>query len=303
MNMRYTQRCFGFSLVELVITIVITGIIFSVIALFLNRPIQAYTELYALSDITNIADLALSRIEKDVRNAVPNSIRVKSSGNLTGVEMANAVEGMRYRAKNPGGANAILSIGSNDTDFNVEGKFQYAAYGANGYRLVIYNTGAYTGNSDSPNAGVNLYSSSTAAGPTPPAGSHIITPSTSIVTLSSGATEDHVNISPAMKFGLASPRQRIYIVDTPISYICNLSNGTLTRYWGYSITDVQPLDNTVSPLNGANSALLAKNVSACTFSYSAGTSTRNGVLGVNLVITRNGKSARLFYQINSNNAS
>ena len=299
MHKRYT----GFSLIELVITIVITGIIFSIIGLFLNKPIQAYTQLYSRSDITNMADLAVSRIEKDVRNAVPNSIRVKTSGSLVAVEMANAIEGMRYRAKNPGGANATLNIGSNDTDFNVEGRFQYAAYGANGYRLVIYNTGAYTGTSDSPNAGINLYSSSTAAGPVPPAGSHVITPSTSTVTLSSGASEDHVNISPAMKFGMASPRQRLYVVDTPISYVCNLTAGTLTRYWGYTITDVQPIDATVSPLNSASSALIAKNVTACSFSYSAGTSARNGVLGVGITITRGGESARLFYQINSNNAS
>ena len=297
------QRYAGFSLVELVITIVITGIIFSIVALFLNRPIQAYTQLYAISDITNMADLAVSRIEKDVRNAVPNSVRVKTSGSLTGVEMVNAVEGMRYRAKNPGGANATLNIGSNDTDFNVQGHFQYAAYGNNGYRLVIYNTGAYTGTADSPNAGVNLYSTSTAAGPIPPAGSHVITPSASVVTLTNGASEDHVNISPAMNFGMASPRQRIYVVDTPITYVCNTTAGTLTRYWGYTITATQPIDATIAPLNGANSALIAKNVSACTFNYSAGTSQRNGVLGVSLVITRNGESARLYYQINSNNAS
>lgn len=299
MKYRYT----GFTLVELVITIVITGIIFSIVGLFLNRPIQAYTQLYSLSDITNMADLALSRIEKDVRNAVPNSIRVKTSGNLVAVEMVNVVEGMRYRAKNPGGSNATLNIGSNDTDFNVEGHFQSAQYGSNNYRLVIYNTGAYTGTSDSPNAGVNVYSTSNAAGPVPPAGSHVITPSTTTVTLSSGASEDHVTMSPAMNFGMASPRQRLYVVDTPISYVCNLSTGTLTRYSGYTITDVQPVDATLSPLNTASSALLAKNVSACSFSYSAGTSQRNGVLGVSIAITRSGESARLFYQINSNNAS
>ncbi len=297
------HRYAGFSLVELVITIVITGIIFSMVGVFLNRPIQAYTQLYSISDITNMADLALSRIERDVRNAVPNSIRVKTSGNLVGVEMVNAIEGMRYRAKNPGGGNATLNIGSNDTDFNVEGHFQYAAYGANGYRLVIYNTGAYTGTSDSPNAGVNVYSTASAPGPTPPAGSRVITPSTTVVTLSSGVNEDHVNMNPAMRFGLASPRQRIYVVDTPISYVCNLTAGTLTRYWGYPIAATQPVNASISPLNTANSALIAKNVSACSFNYSAGTASRNGVLGVNVIITRNGQSARLFYQINSNNAS
>lgn len=297
------HRYAGFSLVELVITIVLTGIIFSIVGIFLNRPIQAYSQLYSLSDITNMADLALSRIEKDVRNAVPNSLRVKTSGNLVGVEMVNAVEGVRYRAKNPGGSNAILSIGSNDSDFDIEGHFQYAQYGANNYRLVIYNTGAYTGTSDSPNAGVNVYSTATAPGPIPPAGSSVITPSTTVATLSNGATEDHVNVNPAMNFGLASPRQRLYVVDTPISYVCNLTAGTLTRYWGYTITPTQPVDATIAPLNGASSALIAKDVSACTFNYSTGTAQLNGVLGVNVIITRNGESARLFYQINSNNAS
>jgi MSHA biogenesis protein MshO len=114
---------------------------------------------------------------------------------------------------------------------------------------------------------------------------------------------DHVNMNPGMKFALASPRQRLYVVDTPISYVCNLTTGTLTRYWGYTITPTQPVDATISPLNGASSALIAKNVSACTFNYSTGTAQRNGVLGVNVIITRNGESARLYYQINSNNSS
>jgi MSHA biogenesis protein MshO len=217
--------------------------------------------------------------------------------------MVNAIEGARYRAKNPGGSNATLKIGSTDTDFDIEGHFQFAVYGVNGYRLVIYNTGAYTGTSDSPNAGVNVYSTATAPGPTPPAGSSIITPSATIVTLSNGATADHVNMNPGMKFGLASPRQRVYVVDTPISYVCNLTAGTLTRYWGYTITPTQPVNATIAPLNSANSALIAKNVSACTFDYSAGTAQRTGVLGVDLIVTRNGESARLYYQISSNNAS
>jgi len=292
----------GFTLIELVITITLTGIIFLAVSVFLNRPIKAYTDLYRRGDLTTIADLAAIRMERDIRRAVPNSLRVKQSGNLIGVEFVNAVEGMRYRQGNPGGNNAILKFTSTDTDFNVLNNFQFASLGNQNYRVVIYNTGNYSLNSDNPTPGQNLYSPSASPGPLPPASTHVITtPSTSVV-LSNGSTEAHVNLSPGFQFAFESPRQRVFFVDTPISYVCNLNNGTLTRYWGYSITQVQPIDGSVSPLSGAQSALLANDVSACSFSYSAGSATRNGLLSVNLKITRSGESANLFYQINVSNA-
>jgi len=300
----------GFTLVEMVITIVLITIIFAVVGTFLNRPIQAYAQTYQLADIADMADMAIIRLERDVRNGVPNSLRTKISGNFVAVEMVNAIEGQRYRVGSGGGGlncpNHCLNIGSADGAFDVEGKFAYASYGsASNYRLVIYNTGAFTGTSDSPNAGVNVYSNTTAPGPVPPSGSAVITPSGSNVNLISASAEDQVSLSPLMNFGLASPRQRLYVVDTPITYLCNLTAGTLTRYWGYAIQSTQPIDPTVAPLNsgGTSSALIAKNVSACTFNYNVGSTQQNGILGIDLVLTRGGESVRVYYQVNSNNSS
>jgi len=301
------KKQMAFTLVEAVITIVITGIIFAVVSVFLNRPIQAYTKTYARSDMATIADNAITRMERDTRNAVANSIRVKTSGNFSAFEMANALEGMRYRLKKatpPSNNTTYLTFTGPDSDFNVlEAAFQNASLGTNGYRLVIYNTGQYTGTSDSPNAGVNLYSPSTAPGPVPPAGTHVITPSATSVTFSVPSGEAHVHLNPGMQFALQSPRQRIYVVDTPVTYLCDTTAGvgTLTRYWGYPIGQIQPINPGIAPLSTAQSAILAKNVSACSFSYSSGTSSRSGIISMSITITRGGESVKVFHQVSVSN--
>ena len=74
---RKTQR--GFTLVEMIVVIVITGIIAGVVAIFLRAPVQGYVDSARRAEMTDIADTALRRIGRDLRTAVPNSVRVPCS--------------------------------------------------------------------------------------------------------------------------------------------------------------------------------------------------------------------------------
>lgn len=74
-----TGRSRGFTLVELVMVIVITGIIAASIAVFFVPAINAYFDTRRRAEMTDSADTALRRMARDVRRAVPNSIRIPSS--------------------------------------------------------------------------------------------------------------------------------------------------------------------------------------------------------------------------------
>src|ERR1039457_5271215 len=74
MMMRRTHE--GFTLVEMIMVIVITGIIGGMVAVFLKAPIQQYMDVARRADMTDIADTALRRIGRDLRLALPNSVRV-----------------------------------------------------------------------------------------------------------------------------------------------------------------------------------------------------------------------------------
>jgi MSHA biogenesis protein MshO len=78
--------------------------------------------------------------------------------------------------------------------------------------------------------------------------------------------------------GFAAP-YRVFAVDQPVSYRCDLSAGTLTRYQNYGFVATQP----DPPSSGSNS-VLATGVSACRFSYDAAVVASRAAL-VNLALT------------------
>lgn len=312
----------GFTLVELIVTMVLMGILFGVISNIVLVPIQGYVQASLHANLVDQAESALRRIERDLARAVPNSIRVKNGGGNGAVEMLNVVEGARYRSQPPGTINTTildLSVGQVYTDFNILGNFQYAKTSPTGidygYRLVIYNTGAYGATMDNPIAGANVWSTSLAPNlgfpeQNPPAGTSVITlpapapasPATKVLLTSPGGAEDHINITPGFQFAFDSPQKRIYVVDGPISYVWDPVAQTITRYAGYTIQGVQPNNGGAAPLSTAASiGLLTQNVTNCVFNYIPGTAQRNSVLIISLTISKNGASVTLLHEVTASN--
>ncbi|MES2772189.1 MAG: hypothetical protein V4623_09530, partial [Pseudomonadota bacterium] len=100
-------------------------------------------------------------------------------------------------------------------------------------------------------------------------------------------------------------QQRFLLVPAsgPVTFACSnlgLSNGNgsgvLRRYTNYGFNSTQnPLPNVA---DGAANSLLADNISACQFSYSAA---NNGLLSLILTLTQSGESLTLTHQIHVDN--
>jgi MSHA biogenesis protein MshO len=84
----------GFTLVELVMVIMITGIIAATFTMFFKPAIDSYVDTRRRADLTDLADTALRRMSQDIRRAVPNSIRSVSA---TCFQLVPAIAGGRYR--------------------------------------------------------------------------------------------------------------------------------------------------------------------------------------------------------------
>ena len=66
----------GFTLLELVLVIIITGVMAAAIAVFFKPAVDAYFDTRRRAELSDAADTALRRIGREVRRAVPNSIRI-----------------------------------------------------------------------------------------------------------------------------------------------------------------------------------------------------------------------------------
>ncbi len=105
----------GFTLIEAVLVIVVTGALFATVAHFIVPPVQAHLATTARAQLVDQADLALRRIGRDLRIALPNSARVSTGG--LALELIPTTGGARYMAE---GANRLV-FGTPATSFDLVG--------------------------------------------------------------------------------------------------------------------------------------------------------------------------------------
>ena len=103
------RRPRGFTLVEMVIVIVITGIIGAMVAVFIRVPVQGYIDTTARAALADTADTAARRLTRDVRLALPNSVRVSANGQY--LELLLTRTGGRYLSdSDPPGLGEVLGF-------------------------------------------------------------------------------------------------------------------------------------------------------------------------------------------------
>jgi len=259
----------GFTLIEMVIVIVLTGILAGIMAAFISGPILGFAQTSRRAELVDAAELALRRMARDVRRSLPNSIRIDGTGSF--IEMLNVVDAARYRDDPPpGNAGAILDFATPDAEFDVLGNLQNSALiNATPHQLVIYNL-TPTGPANNAYLGDNRAPIAT-------------------------TTPTHIQLAAATLFPLASPRQRFYVIDEPVTYGCSVGAGELRRYSGYGIAAAQPGAAALSV--APNQALMTEHVAACNFTYQPGTSQRAGLVTLRLVLSDTGESITLLHQV------
>jgi len=84
----------GFTLIELIVVMVVTGIIAASIVVFFRPAFNSYVAVGRRAGLTELADTALRKMSRDIHLAVPNSIR---SPNSQCFELVPTSTGGRYR--------------------------------------------------------------------------------------------------------------------------------------------------------------------------------------------------------------
>ena len=278
------RRTGAFTLIEMVVAISIAAIVFAA-ALFFAYPLVQATDVVVRAELTDMADNALQRIAREVRLALPNSVRVKTLGGVSYLEFIPLRTGGRYRAENSGlcsGAGSdALSFDAADDCFKSLGaipNFAEVVGNGTGDFLVLNNFGNGF-------SGQNVYEAS-------PANVQAI----------DTVTSNTVKLSSAKTFQRKlhdSPGRRFYIATPPVSFRCDPVGGTLTRHTGYTLQSSQP-DSTLPA-----GASLATFVTACSFDYSEGVAPHVGLLTLRITLTKavstGSESVSLYNAIHVNN--
>jgi len=262
----------GFTLIELIIAIAISAIVLVFAAMFIGAPIDAYEAHSRRAGLVADAAGAWPRMEADLRNALPNSLRAHRNviaSNFVVIEMLKVLDVGRYK---------VLPA---TPSFDTAGVY-FGGVAPN--YLSIGNLGT---------PGADAYS---LAGSISPAGS--------IIAMSPGAVagETHIAVNPAPLFAADSPKQRIYFVEGPVTYLCDESLGTLSRYAKYPVK----LDPTTYDTAGKFSLalvpgeLITQGLTSCIFEVSApGSATQGQTAAVRLTTIRNGDSVTLAHSVHA----
>jgi MSHA biogenesis protein MshO len=259
----------GFTLIELIVVIIIVGIIAFVGTDMITKPVRGYVDLARRTRLVDQAEMAMRRMQRDIRHALPNSIRIAGGG--THLELLHTTEGGRYRGYQDSGVGDILDFSIQDTSFDVLGNLVNPPVAND--KLVVYNISA-TG------ASGNAYAAS----------------ADNMAGVAS-ATANSINLQPpGFQFTHRSPYQRFFVVDEPVTYACE--GGQLNRYAGYAITEPQgaPPAGTPDLVTGG------VEVGGCDFRYNPGASHRAGLVTLELSLTESDETITLLHQVHVVNA-
>lgn len=258
----------GFTLIEMIMVIVILGVVGAMVAVFMRSPIDAYVDTARRAALADVADTTVRRMARDIRKALPNSLRTPTS---QCVEFIPTRTGGRYRAAPDNSGNGdILNFAATDSSFDFFGA--NAAAGDQqivaGDLVAVYNLGI---------TGADAYAGDNTA---------------AVTSVATGALagETKINIS-AKRFPLASPGNRFHVIpgdEKVVSYLC--SGGNLYRNARASYGASCP----------AGGNLLATGVT-CNFVYNGSDLQRNGMVQILLEISNQGETVSLYHQVNVNN--
>lgn len=288
------RRAGGFTLVELIMVIVITGILAGMATVFLKAPIQQYMDVSRRAELTDIADSALYRLTSDISTAVPNSVRVAGCGAATPCleflpTKGDGNGGGRYRALSDpaSAASDILDFTIADGSFDIIGASMVFAATPNPDYIVLGSTQSNGAPAYDVSASGVLRQYTGTAG-----------------------TKSNISITATQFPSFAQlASQRFDVVDgtqQAVTFSCEGTLGTLDangdgqakllKHWKYGF---KPTQATPASLVGS-SAILADKISACAIDYSP-TNQRMGLLGVRLTLTSKNESVSLYHEIHVNN--
>lgn len=249
----------GFTLIELVTVLVLLGVLSVGISGFIGVTTQIYVDVTTRDELISSARFSIERLNRELRGALPNSIRTLSSGNSQCVEFTPAKLSAVYTQL------AVAPDPASD-QINIVRFFDTSLY-SDSLDVIVY-----------PLTPDDVYNSSDRRA--------------SIDNLNQVAGNEWVlTLSASKQFPQNSPTSRVYFIESPVAYCVTTDsaglNGSLTRHQGYSSYSA----NLPSPFSDGVLMAASLNTAGSTpFQFADSTRQRNAIVLVNFTFEENFES-------------
>ena len=258
----------GFTLLELIVVIVLLGIISVGTTGFIVSAVKGYTDLARRDGIAATSRVALDRMVRELRNALPNSPRTKQDASGSCLEYVPILDATSY---------VSIPLISAASSFSIIPFTEAPEFGKTAVYPISTNAVYQTG---SP-AVISPDISSAAAS--------LLGPGVATLTLAS-----------AHQYPADSPSQRIFFVDDPVSFC--LIGDRLYRYSHYTRAAVQPMPASL-PGTEPNRALLAYPLTSMQpFTVSNASLQRNALVMLEFSVEQNSEKLLIQQEVQIPNA-
>jgi len=247
--MLVTTKEQGFTLIEMVVTIVLIGIIGVGITNFISRSTQGMVDIAERQQLATIGWTVSEKVSRELRQALPNSVRINATN--TCVEFLLSIAGSDY-----------LSVPTLTAATSFE-SVPFSNYNAANVNTTFDRVAVF------PNSLTDLYALNDPG---------II--SGLINQLSAGTTPGAITIELAAthQFLNDSPTKRLYIVQDPVMYC--FSGGFLYRYSQYGYHAVFPTGGSLN-----NQTAIGNRLNSGSFVYVPGTLSRSAIVNLFFNVT------------------
>ena len=282
--MRSHNKQNGFTLVEIIIVIAIMGIIGGLASLIIGRSLDSYAALERREHLQTSVRLAVERISRELRHALPHSICVHDGASCVSTAQSRLYfvpvkTSGRYQDR-PGVYNSPPPIQRDRLPVSPLSRNRFDVLSTNLANplnattndwAVVYNIN----NTDIYNGTNNVRQQISAV-------------VQKDITNDGAADLDQIQFSSNVSFATNSPSRRFYIVS-------NTQQVTLFYLTGTNLyRDTTTFASPASP--SGNQRLLMENVQACTFTYTPGSQQRAGLLRINITVARQNETIQVIHE-------
>ena len=258
-------RASGFTLIELTMTITILGIMAVGVTSFFGATVGGYGTTVVRAQMASAMVVAGERISRDIRRALPNSVRI-------GGVLDNCVE--------------FVPVKRGGFYVSVPRSVSAASFAA----ASLGNTTSLSGHvAVYPTDVSSIYDTSALPG--------VVTPDEATVPV--GSDEVTIALGAAHRFPADSPQRRFYVTDSPQAYCQPSGSSRLYRYRDYGFNATASLP----PSGGTRDVLIdgLSTASTVDFDYTSGSLQRHAVLRFVLVASGGEESMTLDQEVQVRN--